>query len=103
MTTVSKLSLSIFLVVFCSHNNVNVNENVFTLPGLFHRAIAQSGSALDPWAYAEPDFLRRKAFTIGERMNCSAVGHQDLLRCLQEASADVIVHNTIGQVHIYIY
>ncbi|PNF42928.1 Esterase FE4 [Cryptotermes secundus] len=66
--------------------------------GLFHRAIAQSGSALDPWAYAEPDFLRWKAFTVGERMNCSAAGPHELLRCLQEAGANTIVQSTVGQV-----
>jgi len=66
--------------------------------GLFHRAISQSGSALDPWAYAEPDFLERKAFTIGERMNCITSDPQQLLRCFQQAAADTIVNSTIGKV-----
>ena len=66
--------------------------------GLFHRAISQSGSALDPWAYAEPDFLHRKAFTIGERMNCRTSDPQELLRCFQQATAGDLVNSTIGEV-----
>ncbi|PSN38456.1 hypothetical protein C0J52_15620 [Blattella germanica] len=37
---------------------------------LFQGVIAQSGTALHDWAFAEPEFMINKAFTIGERMNC---------------------------------
>jgi hypothetical protein len=53
---------------------------------------------LDPWAYAEPEFLRKKAFTVGERMNCSTADTRTLFRCLQEAPAGLIVNKTVGPV-----
>ncbi|XP_069676553.1 carboxylic ester hydrolase-like [Periplaneta americana] len=65
--------------------------------GLFHGAIAQSGSALAPWAYAEPSFMRAKAFTVGERMHCNASNVEELLRCLRNAPASDIVDATIGR------
>ena len=50
--------------------------------GLFHRAIAQSGSALNPWAFDDPQTARRKAFRFAETLGCTATDSYEMLEFL---------------------
>jgi carboxylesterase type B len=61
------------------------------ISGLFHRAIMQSGSALNPWAYDEPTSARRKAFRLGEILGLKTTDPNELLAFLQNLSAKEIV------------
>ncbi|KAJ4450087.1 hypothetical protein ANN_01494, partial [Periplaneta americana] len=63
--------------------------------GLFHRAISQSGSALDYWAYAEPDYLREAGFKVGAKIGCSASTSKELLECFDKKTGRDFV-NIIG-------
>ncbi|XP_069700795.1 juvenile hormone esterase-like [Periplaneta americana] len=59
--------------------------------GLFHRVIAQSGTVLSPWAYANPEFSREIANVQGKHINCNASNDQELLRCFQKTSVEKLV------------
>lgn len=62
--------------------------------GLFHRAISESGSALNPWAYqTHPE---RTAHELAERMNITFVDNEDLVRQLRSASPTALVTATPG-------
>lgn len=59
--------------------------------GLFHRAIAQSGSALCPWAAEDPSLARSKAFRLGEALGCKTSDSDELLEFLMKVPAQNIV------------
>jgi carboxylesterase type B len=59
--------------------------------GLFHRAIAQSGSALSPWAAEDPSLARSKAFRLGEALGCKTSDSDVLLEFLMKVPAQNIV------------
>lgn len=56
-------------------------------PGLFHRIILLSGSALSPWAAVEDPVL--SASSLAHQVNCS--GHVDVAGCLQEVTVEDIL------------
>nr|CAD7392581.1 unnamed protein product [Timema cristinae] len=57
--------------------------------GLFHRAIAQSGSVLNPWAFIESS--RTRAFRLGELLGCKTDDAEELVRFLRSVPAKSIV------------
>lgn len=68
------------------------------ISGLFHRAILQNGSALNPWAYDDPTSARRKAFQLGEILGLMTTDSKELLAFLQNLSSKEIVtslHNAL--------
>jgi hypothetical protein len=48
---------------------------------LFHGAISQSGSALDPWAFNEPEALKKAAFQFGKGIGCETNNATELYHC----------------------
>jgi carboxylesterase type B len=59
--------------------------------GLFHRAIAQSGSALNPWGYEDPQTARRKAFRFAETLGCTTTDSYEMLEFLMRVPAQRLV------------
>ncbi|XP_076685710.1 cholinesterase-like isoform X2 [Andrena cerasifolii] len=59
--------------------------------GLFQQAIAQSGSALCPWAYHTPEKTVELAFDLGRRMGITALTKEQLLESLKKADVKDIV------------
>nr|CAD7449925.1 unnamed protein product [Timema bartmani] len=57
--------------------------------GLFHRAISESGSALNPWAYA--NHTQERAFRMGSYMGHDTVDTQDLLDFLRTLAQNDLV------------
>nr|CAD7580266.1 unnamed protein product [Timema californicum] len=56
---------------------------------LFHRAIAQSGSVLNPWAFIESS--RTRAFRLGELLGCKTDDAEELVQFLRGVPAKSIV------------
>lgn len=59
--------------------------------GLFHKAIIQSGSALNPGNYLDPTVSVERAFKLGNLLCCPAEDSDKLLKCLQKVSAYKII------------
>jgi len=59
--------------------------------GLFHRAIAQSGSALNPWVFDDPQTARRKAFRFAETLGCTTSDSHEMLAFLMTVPARRLV------------
>jgi carboxylesterase type B len=59
--------------------------------GLFHRAIIQSASALNHWAYDDPSVARRKAFRFGEYLGCHTSDSKELLDFLMKVPEKQLV------------
>nr|CAD7433392.1 unnamed protein product [Timema monikensis] len=57
--------------------------------GLFHRAIAQSGSALNPWAFTKSS--RDQAFRLGELLGCATDNARELVSFLRSVPASSII------------
>jgi len=62
--------------------------------GLFHRAIAQSGSALCPWAAEDPAVARTKAFRLGKALGCKTSDSNELLEFLMQVPAQELTEAT---------
>lgn len=58
--------------------------------GLFHKAIAQSGSALNPWAIARNP--KERGFLLGQALGCYTNDTDELLSYLRKASPQKIVN-----------
>jgi len=59
--------------------------------GLFSRAIAQSGCALNPWAFHTPSEARRRAFRFGEVLGCKTNESKELAEFLSTVPAQQLV------------
>jgi carboxylesterase type B len=62
-----------------------------SLAGLFSRAIAQSGSALNPWAFSTTSVARRRAFRFGEALGCKTNDSEELVKFLSTVPAEQLV------------
>jgi carboxylesterase type B len=62
--------------------------------GLFHRAIAQSGSALCPWAAEDPAVARTKAFRLGKVLGCNTSDSKELVEFLMTVPAQQLTEAT---------
>jgi carboxylesterase type B len=58
---------------------------------LFHRAIIQSASALNHWAYEDPSVARRKAFRFGEYLGCHTSDSKELVDFLMKVPEKQLV------------
>lgn len=68
--------------------------------GLFHKAISQSGSALNPWAYqTNPEQV---AHQLAKDLNITFTDNADLIRQLRQASPVDMNEATPGMVD-YVY
>jgi carboxylesterase type B len=61
---------------------------------LFHRAIAQSGSALCPWVAEDPAVARTKAFRLGEVLGCKTSDSKKLVEFLMKVPAQQLTEMT---------
>ncbi|XP_046432933.1 juvenile hormone esterase-like [Neodiprion fabricii] len=59
--------------------------------GLFHRAIAQSGSAMAPWALSLPGEAREHANYLGKHMKCPRENSSVLVNCLRLQSVEDLI------------
>jgi carboxylesterase type B len=64
------------------------------MTGLFHRAIAQSGSALCPWAAEDPAVARTKAFRLGKVLGCKTSDSKELVDFLMTVPAQKLIEGT---------
>jgi len=64
------------------------------MTGLFHRAIAQSGSALCPWAAENSALARTKAFRLGEVLGCKTSDSKELVEFLMKVPAQHLTEMT---------
>lgn len=64
------------------------------MTGLFHRAIAQSGSALCPWVAEDPAIARTKAFRLGEALGCKTSDSKELVDFLMKVPAQQLIEWT---------
>jgi carboxylesterase type B len=63
----------------------------FNIPGLFHRAISESGSALNPWAYQTPDASVKLAFELGEEFGAKTADPGEVLEVLKAVKPEKLV------------
>ena len=68
--------------------------------GLFQGAIAQSGSALCPWAYHTPERTVELAFDLGRRMGITALTKEQLLESLKKADVNDMVPAAFSMVNL---
>ncbi|XP_053682970.1 venom carboxylesterase-6-like [Sabethes cyaneus] len=68
--------------------------------GLFRNGIGHSGSALNPWVFAENS--AEKARTIASSIGCSVISSKEMLKCLREKSARDIVR-AVGPLFDFLY
>jgi carboxylesterase type B len=61
------------------------------MPGLFHRAISESGSALNPWAYQTPDSSVKLAFELGEEFGAKTADPGKVLEVLKAVEPEKLV------------
>lgn len=66
------------------------------VPGLFHRAISQSGTALSPWGYIEHPV--EQALEFAEGVDCPIEDNVIMLKCLKALPAMRIARYHIGYI-----
>lgn len=77
------------------HTSTNyISQTISTFLGLFHAAIAQSGSAVCPWA-VKPNPLAI-AQKIGASLNCPIETTSELIECLRNADADDLARQAVA-------
>ena len=64
--------------------------------GLFHRAVAMSGTALAPWSYYPPAVARKRADQLGSLLGCPSEPSEELKKCLMTKSAAEITGTDKG-------
>uniref|UniRef100_A0A0C9Q317 Carboxylic ester hydrolase n=1 Tax=Fopius arisanus TaxID=64838 RepID=A0A0C9Q317_9HYME len=64
--------------------------------GLFHQAIAESGSAVNNWAYNPPNLSRNKTHRLAKELGCPVTTSQKIRDCLSKINASVINGQTAG-------
>lgn len=65
----------------------------FPTPGLFHRAISQSGCVLNTWLYSR--YPKEQAKSLAQRVNCPIDSSASMVKCLKEVDAREIVRTHI--------
>jgi carboxylesterase type B len=63
----------------------------FNISGLFHRAISESGSALNPWAYQTPDASVELAFELGKEFGAKTSDPSEVLEVLKTVNPEKLV------------
>ncbi|CAG2057421.1 unnamed protein product [Timema podura] len=72
-----------------SSHELALSKESFMKSRLFHRAIAQSGSALNPWAFTRSS--RDQAFKLGELLGCATDNGRELVSFLRSVPANSII------------
>jgi carboxylesterase type B len=67
----------------------NIKFSAF--PGLFHRAISQSGTALGPFAFASTEIALANTMKVASLLHCHAVNTTELVTCLRTKNATDII------------
>ncbi|PSN44740.1 hypothetical protein C0J52_10745, partial [Blattella germanica] len=63
--------------------------------GLFHKAIAESGSALAPWSAQDPDEARRRAFRLGAALGHKSNSSEELVEFLRTLPVKSIMEGSM--------
>jgi hypothetical protein len=63
----------------------------YYISGLFHGAISQSVTALNPWAFNGPQALRKKAFEFGKKIGCDTTDEIELYHCFMRQPEGALV------------
>ncbi|KAJ9588465.1 hypothetical protein L9F63_018198, partial [Diploptera punctata] len=66
--------------------------------GLFHQAISQSGTALNPWAFSAT--AKERSFRLGKVLGCTTNNANELLKFLEKVSAQDIVNKVVESVSV---
>jgi len=64
------------------------------ITGLFHRAIAQSGSALCTWVAEDAAVARTKAFRLAKALGCKTSDSKELVEFLMKVPAQQLIEAT---------
>lgn len=70
--------------------------------GLFHKAISQSGSLMDPWADpARKGVAKMRAVRLADMLGCPIIGSsmKEMVKCLRKVPAENI---TMAQTAFYV-
>ncbi|XP_011297876.1 uncharacterized protein [Fopius arisanus] len=59
--------------------------------GLFHRAISQSGTSLNPWTINTQKTAKERAFKLGATLNCPTSDSEEMINCLRTKPAEEII------------
>ena len=78
---------------------------LFTFQGLFHQVIAQSGSAIAPWAFDDNISHEGHTRNIAAMVNCNLPDAEDLVNCMKSVPASNITSaaNSYSVSSFYIY
>ena len=92
------LLLLVCLVIVASQSFMLVlfNACVIFPPGLFHRAIAESGTALSNWGSVDADAVRKHAIRVAEMLSCNTENTTTAVDCLRTMPTAALVQATIG-------
>lgn len=69
------------------------------VPGLFHKAISESGTGLVPWAEAPPGEALRNAFRLAKLLDCPQTPSDKMIACLRDRDSYDII-NTEHQLYV---
>jgi carboxylesterase type B len=69
------------------------NEDIL-FSGLFHRAISQSGSALNAWAFNEPETNHNFSYGLAKLLGYNYTDLNELIERLREETPERIVNFT---------
>lgn len=61
--------------------------------GLFHQAILQSGTAINPWSYVPSNESLRRSKVLATTLHCNTGSDEDVLKCMQDMSMENIINN----------
>jgi carboxylesterase type B len=74
------------------HFSIIHEETLFS--GLFHRAITQSGTALNAWAFNEPETNHNYSYSLAELLGHNYTDCYDLIEHLRKETPERIVNFT---------
>lgn len=73
-------------IIFVYEFKITILLFVYIYAGLFHRAIAQSGSAYNPWAMTH-NATRQGHPQLAKRLGCLQNNVDDVIKCLRNVEA----------------
>ena len=75
-------------------SKIDVLKYVY-VSGLFHQAIYQSGTDLNPWSVNGPDSAPETyIYPVAEYVGCgdeAAIGNEEMLECMRQLDAELIL------------
>lgn len=60
--------------------------------GLFHRAISQSGTSINPWVMHTQKTAKSQALKLGRDLNCMSNSTAEVIKCLQTKNPEEIIN-----------